>query len=309
MGRYFFQRLGLLVPVMLGVTLVAFITLHLAPGDPVRVLLGELGQGASQEEIARLRSTLGLDSPLPVQYARFVWRAAQGDLGRSLRTGALVRDEVLARAPFTLVLTVASLGVALAIGIPAGLLSAVYRGRALDHAAMLLALLGVSLPVFWLGLLLMLVFALALGWLPASGFGTWKHLVLPAVTLGLASSALIARMTRSSLLEVLGQDYIRTARAKGLSGKTVLLRHALRSALIPIVTVVGLQLGGLLGGAVLTETVFAWPGLGRLAVSAIYSRDTPLVQGTILFTAIAFVLINLAVDLLYAFLDPRVRYD
>ncbi|MBM3471604.1 MAG: ABC transporter permease [Armatimonadetes bacterium] len=309
MGRYLFQRLSLLVPVMLGVTLVAFITLHLAPGDPVRVLLGELGQGASQEEIARLRSTLGLDAPLPVQYGRFVWRAAQGDLGRSLRTGAPVLDEVLARAPFTLVVTVASLGIALAIGIPAGVLSAAYRGSAVDHAAMLLALMGVSLPVFWLGLLLMLVFALALGWLPASGFGTWKHLVLPAVTLGLASSALIARMTRSSLLEVLGQDYIRTARAKGLSGRIVLLRHALRSALIPIVTVVGLQLGGLLGGAVLTETVFAWPGLGRLAVGAIYSRDAPLVQGTILFTAIAFVLINLAVDLLYAMLDPRIRYD
>ncbi|MDQ7841418.1 MAG: ABC transporter permease [bacterium] len=309
MGRYLVQRLSLLVPVMLGVTLVAFITLHLAPGDPARVLLGELGQGASKEEIARLRSTLGLDAPLPVQYGRFVWRAAQGDLGRSLRTGAPVRDEVLARAPFTLVLTVASLGIALAIGIPAGVLSAAYRGRAVDHAAMLLALFGVSLPVFWLGLLLMLVFSLALGWLPASGFGTWKHLVLPAVTLGLASSALIARMTRSSLLEVLGQDYIRTARAKGLADRTVLLGHALRSALIPIVTVVGLQLGGLLGGAVLTETVFAWPGLGRLAVSAIYSRDTPLVQGTILFTAIAFVLINLAVDLLYALLDPRIRYD
>jgi ABC-type dipeptide/oligopeptide/nickel transport system permease component len=188
-------------------------------------------------------------------------------------------------------------------------LSAAYRGSPIDHGAMLLALFGVSLPVFWLGLLLMLVFALALGWLPASGFGTWRHLVLPSVTLGLASSALIARMTRSSLLEVLGQDYVRTARAKGLTGRVVLLRHALRNALIPVVTVVGLQLGGLLGGAVLTETVFAWPGLGRLAVSAIYSRDVPLMQGTILFTAVAFVVINLGVDVLYALLDPRVRYD
>ncbi len=309
MARFLARRLILLAPVLLGVSLVAFILLHLTPGDPARVLLGELGQGASQEEIARLRQALGLDAPLVVQYGRFVWRAAQGDLGRSLRTAAPVLDEVLARAPFTLVLTVVSLAVALAIGLPAGVLSAAYRGSAVDHGAMLLALFGVSLPVFWLGLLLMLVFALALGWLPASGFGTWKHLVLPSVTLGLASSALIARMTRSSLLEVLGADYVRTAHAKGLAERVVLLRHALRNALIPVVTVIGLQLGGLLGGAVLTETVFAWPGLGRLAVNAIYSRDIPLVQGTILFTAVAFVVINLAVDALYALLDPRVRYD
>jgi ABC-type dipeptide/oligopeptide/nickel transport system permease component len=309
MGRYLVQRLTLVVPVMLGVTLVAFLILHLTPGDPVRVLLGELGQGASQEEVARLRRSLGLDDPLLVQYGRFVWRAVQGDLGLSLRTGAPVRDEVLARAPFTLALTGVSLAIALLIGLSAGVLSAAYRGGAIDHAAMLLALFGVSLPVFWLGLLLMLVFALALGWLPASGFGTWKHLVLPSVTLGLASSALIARMTRSSMLEVLGQDYVRTARSKGLAEPTVLRRHALRSALIPVVTVVGLQLGGLLGGAVLTETVFAWPGLGRLAVGAIYSRDIPLVQGAVLFTAVVFVLVNLAVDLLYALLDPRIRYD
>jgi ABC-type dipeptide/oligopeptide/nickel transport system permease component len=309
MARFLVQRLALLAPVLLGVTLVAFIMLHLTPGDPARVLLGELGQGASQEDVARLRRSLGLDDPLVVQYGRFVWRAMRGDLGRSLRTGAPVWDEVLARAPFTLVLTAASLAVALAIGLPAGVLSAAYRGSALDHAAMLLALVGVSLPVFWLGLLLMLIFALALGWLPASGFGSWKHLVLPSVTLGLASSALIARMTRSSLLEVLGQDYVRTARAKGLAQGSVLVRHALRNALIPVVTVVGLQLGGLLGGAVLTESVFAWPGLGRLAVGAIYSRDIPLVAGTMLFTAVAFVLINLGVDLLYAVVDPRVRYD
>jgi peptide/nickel transport system permease protein len=308
-ARFLAQRLTLLAPVLLGVTLVAFITLHLTPGDPARVLLGELGQGASPEEVAQLRRSLGLDDPLPVQYGRFVWRAARGDLGRSVRTGAPVRDEVLARAPFTLVLTASSLAVALAVGLPAGALSAAYRGSAVDHGAMLLALFGVSLPVFWLGLLLMLVFALALGWLPASGFGTWKHLVLPSVTLGLASAALIARMTRSSLLEVLGQDYVRSARAKGLTERTVLLRHALRNALIPVVTIVGLQLGGLLGGAVLTESVFAWPGLGRLAVSAIYSRDIPLMQGTILFTAVAFVLINLVVDVLYAVIDPRVRYD
>jgi ABC-type dipeptide/oligopeptide/nickel transport system permease component len=309
MARFLAQRLTLLVPVLLGVSLVAFILLHLTPGDPARVLLGELGQGASQEEITRLRQALGLDAPLVVQYGRFVWRAAQGDLGRSLRTGAPVLDEVLARAPFTLALTAVSLAVAIAVGLPAGVLSAAYRGSALDHGAMLLALFGVSLPVFWLGLLLMLVFALALGWLPASGFGTWQHLVLPSVTLGLASSALIARMTRSSLLEVLGADYVRTAHAKGLAARVVLLRHALRNALIPVVTVIGLQLGGLLGGAVLTETVFAWPGMGRLAVNAIYSRDIPLVQGTILFTAVAFVVINLAVDALYALLDPRVRYD
>ncbi|MDQ7849014.1 MAG: ABC transporter permease, partial [Armatimonadota bacterium] len=287
---------------------VSFLILHLTPGDPVRILLGELGQGASQEEVARLRRSLGLDDPLLVQYGRFVWRALQGDLGRSLRTGAPVRDEVLARAPFTLALTGTSLAVALLIGLPAGVLSAAYKGSAIDHAATLLALFGVSLPVFWLGLLLMLVFALALEWLPASGFGTWKHLVLPSVTLGLASSALIARMTRSSMLEVLGQDFVRTAWAKGLAAPAVLWRHALRNALIPVVTVVGLQLGGLLGGAVLTETVFAWPGLGRLVVGAIYSRDFPLVQGTVLFTAAAFVMVNLAVDILYALIDPRIRY-
>jgi ABC-type dipeptide/oligopeptide/nickel transport system permease component len=314
--QYLARRLLLLAPVLLGVSVVVFMVLHLSPGDPVEIMLGSQ---ATQEDRARLRAELGLDQPLSVQYARWLGHVARGDLGRSLWMKRPVLAEVWTRFQATLLLTGTALVLSTAGGIALGVLSATRPNSLLDRLSAMASLFGASMPVFWLGIVLMVVFALWLRWLPASGMyapdgdgglgDLLRHLALPAVTLAAASTTIIARLTRSAMLDVLGQDYVRTARAKGVLEAGVVLRHALENALIPIVTVIGVQAGYLLGGAVLTETVFAWPGVGTLMVQGILARDFPLVQGCVLVVALAFVLVNLAVDLLYAWLDPRIRYE
>ncbi|MDR7387844.1 MAG: ABC transporter permease [Armatimonadota bacterium] len=306
MWRYVLKRVLLALPVLLGVSVVVFVAIRLIPGDPAQIMAG---QAATEEVVRQIRQSLGLDQPLPVQYLYFLRNVVRGDLGRSLFNGAPVVEELGQRFPRTVRLALASIAVASLIGVPAGILAATRHLSWLDTLVMLVALVGVSMPVFWLGLNLILVFSVRLQWLPAFGYETWRHLLLPSVTLGAASAAIVARMTRSSMLEVLGQDYIRTARAKGLAERVVVNRHALRNALIPVVTVLGLQLGTLLSGAVLTETVFAWPGIGRLLVDAVLARDYPIIQGATLLIAATFVALNLAVDLLYGLLDPRIRYE
>jgi peptide/nickel transport system permease protein len=314
--RYVVRRLLLLVPVLLGVSVIIFMVLHLAPGDPAEIMLGSQ---ATQADLERLRAELGLTQPLHVQYVHWLGLVARGDLGRSIWMKRPVLGEVLTRFKATLVLTGAALLLSTAGGLALGITSAIRPNSALDRLSAVASLFGASMPVFWLGIVLMVIFALWLGWLPASGMfapyggGDLRdllvHLALPAVTLAAASVTIIARLTRSTMLETLGQDYIRTARAKGVVERAVVLRHGLTNALIPIVTVVGVQAGYLLGGAVLTETVFAWPGVGTLMVQGILARDFPLVQGCVLVVALSFVVINLAVDLLYAWLDPRIRYE
>ncbi len=306
MWRYVAKRLVLALPVLLGVSVVVFAAIRLIPGDPAQLMAG---QAATQEVVAEIRQSLGLDQPLPVQYLYFLRNALRGDLGRSLFNGVPVVEELGQRFPRTVRLALASMLVASLIGIPAGILAATRRQSWTDTAVMAAALVGVSMPVFWLGLNLILVFSVRLAWFPVFGHETWRHLVLPSVTLGTASAAIVARMTRSAMLEVLGQDYVRTARAKGLAERVVVNRHALRNALIPVVTILGLQLGTLLSGAVLTETVFAWPGIGRLLVEAVLARDYPVIQGTTLLIATTFVVLNVAVDVLYGLLDPRIRYE
>ncbi|HZO42118.1 MAG TPA: ABC transporter permease [Methylomirabilota bacterium] len=316
MRRYVVRRLALLVPVLLGVSVIIFMVLHLSPGDPAEIMLGSQ---ATQADLDRLRAELGLTEPLYVQYVHWLGLVARGDLGRSIWMKRPVLGEVLGRFKATLILTGAALVLSTAVGLALGIASAVRPNSPLDRLSAVASLFGASMPVFWLGIVLMVIFALWLGWLPASGMfapyggGDLRdllvHLALPAVTLAAASVTIIARLTRSTMLETLGQDYIRTARAKGVVERAVVLRHGLKNALIPIVTVVGVQAGYLLGGAVLTETVFAWPGVGTLMVQGILARDFPLVQGCVLVVALSFVLINLIVDLLYAWLDPRIRYE
>jgi peptide/nickel transport system permease protein len=315
-SRYLIRRLLLLVPVLLGVSLVVFLVLHLSPGDPAEIMLGPQ---ATAEDVAGLRAALGLDQPLPVQYARWMAHVLQGDLGRSIRMRQPVLGEVLTRFRATLILTATALLLSTIGGITLGVLSATWPHSLVDRLSTVGSIFGASMPSFWLGLVLMVCFSLWLGWLPASGmYGAHggdslvdlaRHLVLPAVTLAAASMTIIARLTRSTMLDILRQDFVRTARAKGLVEGAVVLRHALRNALIPAATVVGVQAGYLLGGAIFTETVFAWPGVGTLMVQGILARDFPLVQGCVLVIALVFVLFNLAVDLLYAFLDPRIRYE
>jgi ABC-type dipeptide/oligopeptide/nickel transport system permease component len=302
--------------VLLGVSVVVFMVLHLSPGDPAEIMLGPQ---ATKEDLERLRTELGLTEPLPVQYARWLGHVMQGDLGRSLWMKRPVLGEVLGRFQATLILTGTALLLSTVGGIALGVASATRPNSLLDRLSAVASLFGASMPVFWLGIVLMVIFALWLGWLPASGMYSpygggdlrdlMAHLALPAVTLAAASVTIVARLTRSTMLETLGQDYIRTARAKGVVERLVVLRHGLRNALIPIVTVVGVQAGYLLGGAVLTETVFAWPGVGTLMVQGILARDFPLVQGCVLVVALCFVLVNLAVDALYAWLDPRIRLE
>jgi ABC-type dipeptide/oligopeptide/nickel transport system permease component len=304
--RYIIRRLLYTIPVMLVVSLIVFGILHIAPGDPATMLAGE---DARPEDVAAIREKYGLDQPLHVQYGVWLNNVLHGDLGRSIVTRRPVLSEALARLPSTVELAFAALFLAVVAGMIVGVISATRQYSLLDHATMILALLGISAPVFWLGLVLIFFFAVELRWFPTGGSGTIQQLVLPAVTLGAASTAIIARMTRSSMLEVIRQDYIRTARAKGLWEQTVMLRHALKNALIPVVTVIGLQFGYLLAGAVITETVFSRPGLGRLLVASITSRDFPVVQGTLMLLSVSFVLINLLVDILYGYLDPRIRYE
>jgi len=314
--RYLARRLLLLVPVLVGVSVIVFMVLHLSPGDPVEIMLGAQ---ATQADRARLRADLGLDQPVHVQYVRWLGHVARGDLGRSLWMKRPVLAEVLLRFQATLILAGTALLLSTTLGIALGVASATRPNSLLDRLSATASLFGASMPSFWLGIVLMVVFALRLGWLPASGMyapyggggllDLLAHLLLPAVTLAAASVTIIARLTRATMLETLGQDYIRTARAKGVVERGVVLRHGLKNALIPIVTVVGVQAGYLLGGAVLTETVFAWPGVGTLMVQGILARDVPLVQGCVLVVALSFVLVNLAVDLVYAWLDPRIRYE
>ena len=333
MSRYLLRRLLEMVPVFFGVILVVFVISRLTPGDPARIILGER---ATPEAMAQLREALGLDEPLPRQFVGYHGRAVRGDLGRSIQSNERVIIDLATRFPATVELTVSAMLIASTVGVLTGVLAAVRQNSWFDGFSMFAALFGFSMPIFWLGIMLILLFAWQLGWFPISGrldfaielqrvsnfyvidalvTRNWaaltdalRHLVLPAVTLSTVPLAIIARMTRSSLLEVLRQDYVRTARAKGLAERRVVLAHALRNASIPVITVIGLNVGSLLGGAILTETIFAWPGVGRLVVDAIFARDYPVVQGTVLVIAIVFVLVNLLVDLAYAYLDPRIRY-
>jgi peptide/nickel transport system permease protein len=302
---YLGRRVIAVVPVLLGVTLAVFSMLFLVPGDPVKMMLAEFV--TMPDQIARMRAELHLDEPIALQYARFVGGALRGDLGTSIRSRRPVTTEIGENVASTMQLALASMLVAIALGVPLGLIAALSRNSWLDVGSMAVALLGVSMPSFWLGLLLIFVFSLHLAWFPATGGGDLQHLVLPAVTLGTIAAAIIARLTRSSVLEVLGQDYVRTARAKGLGWWSVVIRHALGNALIPVITIFGLQFGNLLAGAVIVETVFSRPGLGRLIVGGILSKDFPLVQGTVLVVATSYVLINVLVDVAYALVDPRIR--
>ncbi len=306
MWAYIAKRLLLAIPVVFGVAFVVFAMVRVVPGDPAQIIAGET---ATEEFVEAIRKDLGLDRPLLEQFASYMGSLLRGDFGRSIRSRAPVAGELWARIPNTISLTIAGLLVAVIVGVGAGVISAIRPYSIVDTVVMLVALAGLSMPVFWSGLMMILVFAVWLGWLPAVGTGTPVHLILPGVTLGMATAAIIARMTRSSMLEVLRSDYIRTARAKGLAEPTVVNRHAFRNALIPVITVVGLQMGTLLSGAVLTESVFAWPGIGRLLVEGILSRDYPIVQAAVLVVALAFVLVNLLVDVLYAVVDPRIHYE
>ncbi|HEY9905246.1 MAG TPA: ABC transporter permease [Candidatus Sericytochromatia bacterium] len=336
MARYIARRLLNLIPVLLGITLLVFVFLHLIPGDPAVVMAGER---ATPDQVAALREQLGLNKPLPLQYLVFLGNLLRFNFGTSIITGVPIAEEIRIRWPATFELSVAAMLVAVILGIPAGVLAAVRKNSAVDNLTMSGSLVGVSLPVYWLGLLLVYLFAVNLHWLPPSGrlsidagfnfksitgfyvldallqgnFRVLKdvlaHLVLPALTLGTIPLAILARITRSAMLEVLSQDYIRTARAKGLLERWVIFKHALKNALLPVVTIIGLQFGTLLGGAILTETIFSWPGIGSWIYEGILSRDYPVVQGGVVFVAIAFVLINLLVDLSYAFLDPRIQYQ
>jgi peptide/nickel transport system permease protein len=306
MALYVARRLLMLLPILLGVSLLTFGIIQVTPGDPAVLMLG---QYATPDRIAGLRQELGLNDPLPLQYGRYVWRALHGNLGRSFRSQRPVIEEILDRFPSTLELTVAALLFSVVAGVATGVIAATVRNRWVDGGIMTGALVGLSIPDFWLGIVLLIVFGVNLNLVPITGGTGLKALILPAFTLALAPAAVLARLTRSSVLEVIRDDYVRTAWAKGLTGRSVIMSHVLRNALIPVVTVLGLQFAALLGGTVFIENVFARPGLGRMAVNAIAMRDYPLVQGTVLFVAAVYALLNLAVDVLYGFLDPRIRYE
>lgn len=301
---YLTRRLLWTAPIMLGVLTLVFFLIHLIPGDPVELMLGEQALPADREQ---LRDQLGLNKPLATQYINYLGQTLSGDMGTSLHARRPVTAMILERLPATVELMLGAMLVAAALALPLGVLAAMYHRRLLDRAASLFAVLGVAIPNFWLGPLLVLVFSIHFDWLPVSERGGLEHLVLPAVTLGTALAALLSRMMRTSLVEVLGQDYIRSARAKGLGPKRVILVHAMRNALIPVITVAGLQIGVLLSGAIITESIFDWPGLGSLLLEGIYQRDYPLVQGSVLFIATTYVLVNLATDVLYGWVDPRIR--
>ncbi len=334
MFNYIIKRIVALIPIIIGVSIIVFLLIHLIPGDPAQTMLGER---ATEETVQRLREQMGLNDPLYAQFGRFFKNLLRGDLGRSITSNNPVAVEISQRFPATLELSIFAIVFAVLVGVPAGILAATKQNSWFDNLSMLVALIGVSMPIFWLGLMFIWLFAVTLGWFPPSSrmsvgvvfepitnlylldsiiqlnylafIDALRHLVLPGIALGTIPMAIIARMTRSSMLEVLKQDYIRTAYAKGLVKRVVVYKHALKNAMVPIITVVGLQFGVLLGGAVLTETIFSWPGLGKYLVDAIYARDFPVVQGGILFFAIVFVLVNLVVDLSYATIDPRIQYN
>lgn len=305
MLTYILKRIRDLALILLGVSIICFSIIHWIPGDPARIIAG---YDATPEAIENVRRRLGLDKPVVIQYFTWLSSALRGDLGRSIATHRPVFQDLIVPIKYTFILSGAAIIIAIAIGIPAGVVSAAKRNTLTDYISMLAALFGISMPTFWLGLMLMLVFAVTLRWLPATGSGTVQHLILPAFSLGAYSAAFIARMTRSSMLDSLGQDYVRTAWAKGCSRPRVLYKHALKNSLIPVVTVTGLELGSMFAGAVVTETIFAWPGIGRTLILAISLRDYPMIQGAVLFVTISLVLVNLVTDILYAFLDPRIRY-
>jgi ABC-type dipeptide/oligopeptide/nickel transport system permease component len=304
--RFIVRRLVLTAPVLAGVATLVFSLIHLVPGDPVEAMLGE---SASREDAVNLRHRLGFDQPLYIQYAAFIRGAVTGDLGRSLRTGQSVAAAIAERMPATIELAFAAMLFAVLIAVPLGIVAAVRRGTAVDHVSTALALVGISMPSFWLGPILALVFAVELGWLPVSGRGTPAHLVLPAITLGAPLAAVLVRMTRASLLGELREVYVLAARRRGVSRARAVLRHAFRNSLVPLVTIIGLQFGAVLTGAVITETIFAWPGVGRLLIQSITFRDYPLVQGCVLLIAVAYVSVNLVTDLVYGLLDPRIRFE
>ncbi|MCC2628603.1 MAG: binding-protein-dependent transport system inner rane component [Thermomicrobiales bacterium] len=306
MGRYIAGRSLQAIPVVVATSIVVFLILHLAPGDPVRMLASPT---ATEQDLANLRSRLGLDQPLPIQYGRWMASVLQGDMGESLRSGAPVLEILPERYWNTIRLTLASMMIAAIVGLLAGLAAAARPGSFIDVLTTTVAVAGLSIPPFWLGLILILVFSVQLGWLPAGGGDSWHHLILPAISLGTATAALIARMVRSSLLEVIRTDYVRTGRAKGLREDALILGHALPNALIPTITVFGLQFGTLLAGAVITEVVFSWPGIGSLLVTSILNRDFPVVQATLLVVSLTFLVVNLLTDLLYFWVDPRIRIE
>ena len=307
MLKYILNRFILLIPVLLGVAFFTFTLLYLTPGDPARMVLGDL---ATDEAIKEFRDKEGLNDPFLVQFGNYVWKAvAHGDIGRSYSSKRPVMQEILTAFPYTLKLSAFAMIIAIIIGIPCGIISAIKQYSWFDTITMIFAMIGLSMPVFWLGLLLILFFSVRLRWLPSSGFSTFKSMILPSVALAAQSVSMVTRMTRSSMLEVIRADYIRTARAKGQKESIVIGIHALRNAMIPVVTLCGLQFGQLLSGAILTESIFAVPGVGRLMVNAIMSRDYPMVQGGVLFIAITFSIVNLLVDLLYAYIDPRIKAE
>lgn len=310
MYAYITKRLALVILVMFGVTVITFCAMYCAPGDPAEIIaIGRYGQDLTPEQIEWVRSTEHLNDPVYVQYLAWLGHIVRLDLGKSLITSEDVAEEIAVRFPTTLTLAVASLILSLCIGIPVGIISALHKNTIPDYSATTIALLGVSMPNFWLGLILIWFFSLYLRLLPSFGSGGISHLILPALTLGASMAAITMRLTRSSMLDVMGQEYIATARAKGLDEKTVLLRHALKNALLPVITFSGLQLGFLLGGTVIVETIFAWPGIGKLLVDSIYARDYSMIQGCVLLIGLLFAVTNLAIDLLYASIDPRIRYD
>ena len=304
MWKYILKRLISLIPVILGVTLLVYLIMYMAPGDPAKSILGEQ---ASPEDIAALRLKMGLDDPILIQYGRYILKVFQGDLGDSYKTRLPILVEIAARFPNTLKLTICASIITICFSIPLGIFAAIKQNTIFDGLSMLIALIGVSMPTFWLGLMLILFFSLRLGWVPSSGSDGWKTLVLPSISLGFTNMASIARTTRSSMLEVIRQDYIRTARSKGISYGKVITKHAIRNALIPTITVIGLRMGFLLGGSVITESVFAWPGIGRYMIQGIQGRDIPVVLGCIVVFTLCFSIVNLLVDLAYAFVDPRIR--
>jgi ABC-type dipeptide/oligopeptide/nickel transport system permease component len=306
MAHFLVRRLLLTLPVLIGVATLVFSLIHFIPGDPAQAMLGE---AAPQADVEELRRRLGLDRPLIEQYGAFLGGLVRGDLGTSLRTGQPVTSQILERMPATIELAAAAMMVSVLVAMPLGVAAAVWRGTAVDYTSMTLALGGVSIPNFWLGPLLALIFAVELGWLPVSGRGELQHLVLPALTLGSGLAAILARMSRATLLEELREQYVLSARARGVSRFRAIARHAFRNSLIPVVTIIGLQFGAVLTGAVITETIFSWPGIGRLLIQSIGFRDYPLVQGCILLIAISYVVVNLITDLIYGVLDPRIRYE
>jgi len=310
MKKYIARRLAIAIIVMLGASLLSFLLLYLAPGNPAHAILtAQLGHDPSLEEVTFFMTQHDLNNPFLVQCSQWLYMITHVNLGTSFRTGEPVLTEFLDRFPATFELAMASMSIAVLIAIPVGVLSALKQNSMLDHSSRLVALWGVSMPNFWLGLLLILFFSLNLGWFPCFGYGSLSHLVLPAITLGTGLAAPLMRFIRASMLEVLRQDYIRTARSHGLSEGLILWKHSFKNALIPVITYMGMQVGHLLGGAVIIETIFAWPGIGKFLVDAIYARDYPVIQGFVLIIALFFILTNLAVDILYTYLDPRIRYD